>query len=589
MPRLIPATGVVSYAGVVFPAALHTVIQAKVQYQTGEITRKYIDYSISVDTVLTYADPPMNNAVTTHADVGPNYAAYRKKLTSPGKTLTFTEQGFGDIVINGVAGAAVPAGARSMTDVAYGPKPRLLLWEPLSNRAVHVSWKCDTSAVECDNESTTGATGILEITHESSWNKDQEGRVTRTIRATIEIAANLVKQGNQLSDTADAYVDRFKPPTVSGFHREVSRQISRDHRILTITYIDTEIFSDNPFYPGMVHMSVKQGIASSLAIEGFTRWTNTLDGRVRYAAGVPVSVAWMSVADLIAQRFATGALIGAPVFNTSLASKKVIQASIPASFNLSNELFDREISFTFIWHSMVDLRNIIGTSTILRPITKVSWDNWHNSILPVQSPKGTLGLEEKVEDISVVDICRSSDASLPNNDIKKPTYRSGHAWLDFSCGSIAKEGSWMKPGSYTIQPVVNGTLVPIFTAIGPPDTAYTSAPPSNTAGSSGLTATTAQTSASSTTAPSYQSRTDPECRLIVTGEIERVCYPPYNPVFTHYGDVPLLLQIQKDRVTKVHGQFFPIYYMTVYREYILTHMPTGINPELITDANQGDR
>lgn len=588
MARLVPAVGTVSYGGVTFPAALHGTIQAKVNYQTGEVGRKYIDYSINIDTVLTYTDPPMSNIVTNDADVGTNFADYRKKLTSPGKTLTFTEQGFGDVVINNLPGVAVPAGARSMVDVAFGPKPRLLLWESLSNRAVHVSWKCDTSVVECADNNITGSVGILEITHETHWSKNQEGRVIRTIRATIEIAGNVVDQGRQFRETADSYVDKFKPLVISGFHREVSRQISRDHRVLTITYIDTEIFSDNPFYPGMVNMSAKQSVSSSLATEGFTRWTNSLDGTVRYAAGVPVAVAWSSIADLMAQRYAVGG-VAAPVFNKATSSKNVITSNIPASIALSNELFDRELSFTLVWHSTVNINNVVNSSGILKPLQKLSWKNWHDSIIPVQSPKGTLDLGEKSSDITLTQICSSNEAALPNNETKKPVYRGARPWFNFGCSTITKEGSWLLPGHYTVQPVTDNHLVPAFPAIGPPDTASTSPSPNHTSGSTGLTANTIQTQPSITDAPSYQSRTYPECRIIVTGEIVRVCYPPYNPVFTHYGDVPLLLSSERDKVRKVNGQFFPIYYMSIYREYRLSRMPTGVDPELKTDANQGDR
>lgn len=585
MARLIAAVGTVSYGGVTFPSALHSTIQAKVNYQTGEVGRKYIDYAISIDTVLTYTDPPMSNLVTVDADVGTNFIDYRKKLTSPGKTLTFTEQGFGDIVINATAGAATPNGARLMKDVAFGPKPRLLLWEPLSNRAVHVAWKCDTSAVECSNDSITGATGILEITHESHWSKDQEGRVIRTVRATIEIAGNVVNQGNQFADTADAYVDRFKPLVIQGFHREVSRQISRDHRVLNITYTDTEIFSDNPFYPGLVSMSVSQNISSSLAGEGFTRWTNTLDGSVRYAAGVPVGIAWASIADLIVQRFAIGGVM-APEFNGDKTSKNTVYSPIPASLSLTNELFDRELSFSFTWHSILHLDNLIGTSGILKPLTKLSWANWHESIIPVQSPKGTLGLGEKVSDITLVQICNTgSEAGLPNNEIKKPAFKTSQPWFQFGCANIPKDGSWYQPGNYTVQPITNGSLTPAFPAVGPPDTAYTPATPFHTALSTGLNANSGQTTPSSSESPSFQSRTYPECRIIVTGEIVRVCYEPYSPLFTHYGDVKLIEVVKRDQIRKVNGQFFPIYYMTVYREFILERMPTEDSPKLKTDAN----
>lgn len=585
VPRLIAAVGTVSYNGVSFPSALHAKIQSKIIYQTGEVAVKFVEHSLSIDTILTYADLPGNALVTADANVGSNFTSYRQLLAASGKTLTFTEQGFGEVVINNLPGVALPAGARSYHDVAFGPKPRLLLWESLSNRAVHVAWTCDFAISECISTSRTGNEGLLEITHETNWTKNEEGKVTRTIRATIEIAGNVLNQGNTFKHTADSYVDRFKPAVIQGFHREVTRQISRDHRILNITYTDTEIFSPNPFTVGMVDMRARHSISSDLNTHGFSRWSQTLSGSVRYAAGVPTVIAWAAIVDLIKKRFDSGDIL-APLAVDEKTGKPVPFAKILTAISIDEELYDREISFSIEWLSVINFANIISTSGLFKPLANLSWAAWHKSIVPAQSPQGSLGLAEQVSDLSVTRYCDPIPARTPSDNTKNPSYVTGQPWLNFGCSSIPKNASWLWPGNYKITPITYGSLMPAFTVNGPASTVHTSPVPFHTPGSVGLQGSAAASSPSLSDATNYQSRTYPAYQIRVTAQIIRVCYEPYKPIFSHYGDAPLQLYQDSDTIQKVNGQFFPTYYQTIDRIYSLPYMPAG-SPILVlkTDAN----
>jgi hypothetical protein len=416
MARLIDAVGNVSYNGIVFPAALHSKIQARPMYSNGEVNRKYVHYTLTIDTVLTYTDPPLSAAVTANQDMGANSVQYRKLLTEPRKTLVFGEQGFGNFVVNNFNGV-VPAGYRTVKDVAFGPKPRLLVWEPIgSNRAGHVTWVCETCIPECLSNSVRDSNVMLELTQESTFTVNQEGLLTRTTRATIEIAATVL-QGSEFSDTVDNYTDRFRPPPLPGFHRETHRQISRDHRILNITYTDTEIASDNPFAPGLVAMDVSHTVGSTLQTDGFTKWMNTVTGTFRWAKGVPPSLAWAAFVGIVRHRFSKN--IAAPVFNNANNKKQVKRTNVPHSVRITEQLYNREASFTISWLSLVDLNNLFDATGLFTRVPNMSWNAWHSSLGVIQSPFGGSQIREKTADIRIVDVCGNQN---PNPPKQNPTY-----------------------------------------------------------------------------------------------------------------------------------------------------------------------
>lgn len=590
MARLIAATGVVAYNGITFPSALHTKIIARPAYQHGEVSRKYVNYSLMVDTMLTYTDPPLSAAVTANQNMGSNSIQYRKLLTEPRKTLQFGEQGFGEILVNGFAsGTTTPAGYRSVRDVAFGPKPRMLTWEPVgSNRAAHVTWTCDFCIPECLSNSAKDRNVILEITYESIFNVNEEGLLTRTTRATIEIASNA--QGSNFLDSVDNYTERFSPPRIDGFHRETNRHIERDHRIMQITYTDTEIASDNPFYPGMVQMDASHTVGSSFMQEGFARWTNTMTGTFRWGRGVPTSLAWAYFAALVQSRFAKNK--PGKLFNTDKLSSTVSRANIPLSIQVTEQIYNREASFTIAWASMVPLAEMIDGTGLFTKVPNVSWANWHASLNQIQSPFGGSGLKEKIADIKVVDVCTNQKPGLPNNELLPPTSLTPNPWLGFSCSDVTPTQSWLDSGSPTVRLLMNGSPVQQLPSNGTMDSLL-SPPPASTAGTQGMSPASTvirATAAALYDQATYQSRTPNEFMLEVTGTFVRICYEPYAPVFKSYGNVPLILRDNEFKITKTPGQFFPIYTLAYRQTYYLERLPKGNTLVLLEhDAGKGDR
>ncbi len=586
MARLIDAVGNTSYNGITFPAALHSKIIARPVYQHGEVSRKAVDYSLTIDTVLTYTDPPLSAAVTANQDMGTNSIQYRKLLTEPRKTLVYGGQGYGDFIVNQFAnGTAIPNGYRSVRDVSFGPKPRLLTWEPIgSNRSAHVTWTCDFRLTECLSNNAPDRNAFLEVTYETVFNVNEEGLLTRTVRATLEIAANA--QGANFLDTVDKYTTRFKPPVIEGFHRETNRHIERDHRVMQITYTDTEIASDNPFYPGMVQMDASHSVSGTFY---GTQWVNVISGTLRWGKGVPASLAWVYFSRLVADRFRRNKEV--KIYNSHNSGHFVKRANIPVSIAMTEQIYNREASFNIAWTALVDVYNVVDATGIFTKVPNVTWANWHTSLAQIQSPFGAAGLQEKSADIKVVDVCGSQVPALPNNVLAPLPAPTGTPWLNFSCSSISPAQSWIYAGPPTVKIITIGEPAPQFPNGGDKTSLLTPTP-------SGTPSTTGfkpyfnpwSPSASSSGTVYYQARTPNQYMLEVKGTVIRVCYEPYFPKFKSYGGVDLILRETIPSLKKIPGQFFPIYVLNYTSTYYMDRLPQGDALSLIlSDAGNGDR
>lgn len=358
---------------------------------------------------------------------------------------------------------------------------------------------------------------------------------------------------------------------------------------MQITYTDTEIATDNPFPAGMVDIRASQDLRSNLEKDGFTRWISTLSGTMRWGKNVPRSWAWGAFAAILAQRFQAKA--NAPVFLNNTSRSSIAGRSIPIDINISEELFDREANFSVSWATVVDLNSLFQTTKMFQPLQNLTWAQWHSSLTQLQSPQGGSNMTEKANDIKVVDVCGNQVPALPNTKIAPLNSSFGQAWFDFSCGSIRPEASWLDGGTPTVRIINDSNALPQIPAYGPDATTVTPPDPSHTARSSGSNpANTVQSGTPAGYEPTYQTRSYNTYMIEVRGSFTRVCYEPYEPVFTSYGGVDLVLLKSEHTVKKTNGQFFPIYTLDYVQTYYLERLPEG-SPHLVLrhDAGKGDR
>src|SRR5690554_4479025 len=130
----LPKVGVISYNGYSFDATAQTRVTGRPEYDRAGRTVTHVVWTFRVSAFVA-PRPGQDNADTALEDV-------RRRLSQPGQALTVTGKGFGLLDLN-------LAGAR---DVVWGPKPRVLDWEPVGGgRVARVEWHCEAAVPECAN------------------------------------------------------------------------------------------------------------------------------------------------------------------------------------------------------------------------------------------------------------------------------------------------------------------------------------------------------------------------------------------------------------------------------------------------------
>jgi len=221
--------------------------------------------------------------------------------------------------------------SRGLYDVAWGPKPRALRWEPIGgSSAARVVWECEVGLVECEDInsahkerkpitfSTNPDSGagflpdeVLQLVYNESWDIDVNGMTTKHYDAILQVRGyidagflqavfnsdptagqdvdvNPFGTPGAQGESADAFRWFFEPALRHGYLRTRKYAINDDKTELRINITDTEVASDWPFPPGVSDMSAEYSISSALmggnvpggGGGGFITWDCKLSGSI---------------------------------------------------------------------------------------------------------------------------------------------------------------------------------------------------------------------------------------------------------------------------------------------------------------------
>lgn len=428
--------GDIVYNDVHFPAATASSVRMEPVYDRSERGLMYVKYGIRVEFIVHLQDldsiipvsrsglagdswesnsPTRNsgqvtqNSAYTHRNSQPvstssfqkigrgidhTMAYLRRRLLQPGRELLISGLGLGpDLNIN-----QIPYDPdRGLMDVAWGPKPRLLNWEPIgSNSAARVVWECEVGLVECEEITSwqkermppnfanlnrgTGAqfpAEILQVVYNETWDINPEGLTTKTYDAIIKIRGYVDTQTfyTNVIKSADQYRLWFEPKLQKGFKRTRRYRLNDDKSELLITITDVEIDSDWAYPPGITKLNCDYTISSKLTGGGagslnaggaFTNWKATLNGSMTLAKGShPIHrklYPYYIMLTIIRSRFflsgwhanqgasADGIMSsGHGGSDNQIISEQNKVQNIPLSFSVTEDIFGREFSFQFSW------------------------------------------------------------------------------------------------------------------------------------------------------------------------------------------------------------------------------------------------
>lgn len=245
-PSTLPDIGKLTYNGCLFSPLFESRVSGRAIQDEAGRTVKYMEYTLSVDGYVTLPDGASDTTATMRQ--------LALLLTAQGGSLVYTGRGF-DILVNppgGVNNLVGPSGAgANVQDVAWGPTPKLLEFQPLgAGRSAKVRWEVVVHVPE-----VAARRGLLlQFNCDTAVAYAEDGYSSMRVRGTLEIPLTRSTVDNRrLVQTADDFrtaldVRIFAGIDLSRFR--VARRdyaTSRDKRTLTFDVeVEEKPYMDNP-------------------------------------------------------------------------------------------------------------------------------------------------------------------------------------------------------------------------------------------------------------------------------------------------------------------------------------------------------
>jgi hypothetical protein len=232
---LLPDVGVLSYNGVVFAPLYTSRMVGTKMPDAADRTVRAVEWALDVEAIVTLNKGDLTTDNTM--------VQLRQLLEQNAGTLTYSGKGLGNLVVNAPGG--------QLRDIAWGPKPKLLEFQPLGgSRSARVHWQCVTQIPELKNpllqtNSPGGALTVVQFNEETALTYDDDQYSTVALRGTLEIALTRTTVNSRVvSDTVDSYRQRFLNLQVDltrfrVTHREFN--VSRDKRVMEWAFVVEEL------------------------------------------------------------------------------------------------------------------------------------------------------------------------------------------------------------------------------------------------------------------------------------------------------------------------------------------------------------
>ena len=593
--------GSVHYNNYSFPPAIHSKVRFEPLYDPAERGIKATRLHFTIEFIILQgmtgsSNPPANPAGAADDSM----TAIRRRLTQPGMNLAFSLQGIGTVFSIGPSG--------TFRDVNYGPKPKLISWEPIgSNAAARVVWECTAEIADCEFPQPFNR--VEYINYDVNWSINREGMTTRTISGEFSVPVargqGATAPATNISQTAEDFresvVNAFN--VLDQFHRESDFTLSEDRKRLSFTLVDTEIASPNPYQPGMIDMDVNYKTSSSLD-DGFAIWPTSLEGSITVAPGVQKLMAWLAfiriLEDLLANLPRGSNIIPHEVGESGPSGEPRAQNvhAFLTDMSITDHLFSRSVSFDLSWWVFTTLQSIFAATGILEPLSisqgDADWSLWKSSLSNIQGPRGWQELTFFPEDDIIIDVCNSS-VPLSSNTPGISENTPGTASL-FQSECPPPEESWLKYENKYVIVSNEGTVehTPLVDAEPRKEIVSGQLPKVNT-DYKPLGQTEILTESSGGTAiptpPKIRNKVHPtEVRVIMIGSATRIGYQITPPNLVSVGGVDAIKRGKDKVATDVNtvgsvaqnGRNCGLYTATWIKEYTLATQPTQWKP--LTDG-----
>lgn len=531
--------GTVGYNGYVFDGASHVKIKCEPVYDDAQRTVIYHRYTIDVETIVA-------NAVDTDTDL----LTIRGRLSKAGQILILETKGFGSLSVNGATG---------IRDVAFGPKPRILAWEPIGSlRAAQVVWQCETCIPYCALPLVED--GLLAFNYEVDYSLDSRLMTTRTIAGYLEIAmTRTAPASGAIPDSADAYRTLVSPIVPERFQRvSQSFQLSADKRRLTFSITDQEINSRNPWPLGVTRVDARHRVAWSRKAGGAGKQRNVLSVDVDLAPDQPALNAW-AIFEAIAKK------------RLDIAKGEYSKGVLIEDITADEDIFGRGASFGMAYTIFTGgLRSLLTASGLWTAVTDTSWTQYRTSVANTTTTRGYANLSHPATADAIIDVCLGVQfASLQDTQGVRPGEQSTNTQRKLQNETPDAEKSWLEyDANVTIdreRPVVRQSILQA------PDAADANFNPQDTGGLQYQAASGYDDILQESGRSRYTAR--------LTGHAKRAGYPIPKPALTSVG-AATTTETGGRFMCKIAGNWLgvPLYVAAWDIEYGLDKSPGTVEP-----------
>lgn len=451
----------VSYNGYTFPDRSNFSVREEYVYDDSRRTVAYTRFLIRVESIVVADYVPSNgNYDAPELYAGSQMQVLRQRLSKVGCELKIEHDGFGPRP-HITVGAD---GTNPIRDVNFGPKPRMLAWNPVGHTTcAEVVWECEFCIPVSDGASgAPNFEGLSSYNYAISYDIDHRGYTTRRIHGTIEIA--MARDGRRIPDSIDQYRDLVTVAKPSNFQRSVHWNVSMDKRRADFVIVDSEIASNNVWPNGVVDIRAHHR-ATWDQTHG-NRLGNAIFASIELSATESRFRAWEIFRAIVKSRIDYAGDV-----NTFLEALVV-----------SEELFENRITFEIHYRTVLpNVGSFFTVSGMLQPIENFyngearTWGAWSQSVRHLQpfqdngTDRGLAQLEHRFDEERIIDLGDpslapvSAEPATRGNPLPTP--------VGVFCNPLPEpEDSWLRFKS--ILKIISGNKTATSISLGPDDLQY---------------------------------------------------------------------------------------------------------------------
>ncbi len=434
----------ITYNDWVFPDRSNFSVNESFVYDEAGVTVIATRFSLRVQTIICVENPtPGADFSASDYDCGNEMHLLRQRLSKAGQALKIEHDGFGPRVeINGYS---------AVRDVAWGPTPKMISWEPIGHtRSCEVIWECEFCLPICDGRTGSPAfSGLSALNYSIGFSFDSRGFTTRRISGYLEIAMTRNQNNPRgLVDSADNYRNKIAVRKPANFEREVSWDLSPDKRRADFAIVDKEISSPNAWPPGVVKIQGTHRVGWSRS--SLSKMNNSISVSIEMAPDQLKSRAWLIFADIVKTRQQY-----APAVSPGQNATMFIQ-----SLDIVEELYENKVSFqiAYTFTAKIDVGRMLEDTGLFQPIAFAgqqppTWETWDESVKHLQPLRGNgtdggiSNLRHEFQYDKIVDLCDNAPKPGPPQDFARGVQQAVYAPI-LSNTPPPPISSWLKFRGY---------------------------------------------------------------------------------------------------------------------------------------------